>query len=185
MLKAGTTAEQGEKRIRERPREAETFLRYKRKEGQNSTPHSRIGTKGHSRAGPTWPGQTPREQQSRPGPWSPGRAQPPAPRGAAPATTGGVPDFLPHTERPPPPAQAPGIAQLPSPAQPAPLPHRGLRLPGHCGGRTTRRLRYSPAPLCFPSGPHGQEPPAASARSPQGLRRCRCPRSGPGPAGWG
>lgn len=32
LLKAGTTAEQGEKRIRACPREAATFLRDKRKE---------------------------------------------------------------------------------------------------------------------------------------------------------
>lgn len=83
------------------------------------------------------------------------------------------------------PPQHPGVSPAPSRTprlSPRRFPPQGLGLPR---GRASRGLRYSPAPLCFPSGPHGQEPPAASARWPQGLGRCGCPRSGPGPAGRG
>lgn len=112
-----------------------------------------------------------------------GGNNPPHPMGPSPATPGGIPSSLPHTAKPPPPTREPGVAQFPPTAQPTPLPApQALGLPRGRRDRASRGPRYSPAPLCFPSGPHGQEPPTASARSPQGLGRSEYPRLGPGSA---
>lgn len=139
---------------------------------------------------------SPARSRAGPAPGAPdlGGHNPPHPVGPPPQQPGLSPTFthtlrgrLPHT-------RPPGIAQLlPPPPRPgsahaAPPSEAGASSGSQgCGGRTTRGLRYSPAPLCFPSGPHGQKPPAASTCSPQEPGRCRCPRSGPNPAGrrWG
>lgn len=97
MLKSGTTVEQTEKRIRARPRVAETFLRGRGKD--KTRPHTaRPQQRGPGVPPPRAPARPPlrllrtlREQQRRPCLWSPrpGREQSPAPRGAAPRNTRG------------------------------------------------------------------------------------------------
>lgn len=103
---------------------------------------------------------------------SAGAAERSRPRAAAPALWGRSP-----------PARTAQLREARPP--PAPAAPRGPSSPGSPSARPGAR-RHSPAPLCFPSGPRGQETPSCrfcplpSARPPP---PAASPCEGPGPAG--
>lgn len=191
MLKSGTTVEQGEKRIRAWPRVAETFLRGRMKEGGRIKPN--LTQPGRNKGVQVCHPHVPRPDPSA-APQDPPRAAAPAlpleplpragtisrtPRGSPPQHPGVSPAPS-HTlrSRLPPHGHWGSLSSRPR-LSPRRSPPQGLGLPRGRRDRTSHGPRYSPAPLCLPSGPHGQEQPTASARSPQGLGRSECPRLRP------